>query len=137
MIEMRKLYTLDRVGKIHFVDIHSAQFDTHFPQFNKSALDAKIHGLLEDGSLVTGLDVTYHAWQRVGKGWVYRPLRWPVIKWFADLGYLWFAKNRHRLSRLLTCKTRCDTCESLSLDGVKEKQQLHPTHLDEKARVDR
>lgn len=122
MIEMRKLYVLDKDQKLNLVDIHSDEFETQYPKFEKQALDARIHGILEDGTLVTGLDATYHAWHRVGKGRVYAPLRLPVIRWFADLGYRFFARYRHKLSSLVTSKKRCDSCAPLSLSTSDSKK---------------
>ncbi|GAA0853995.1 DUF393 domain-containing protein [Aliiglaciecola litoralis] len=121
MIEMRKLHSLDKQQNLNLVDIHSSEFDSQYPMFDKQQLDARIHGLLEDGTIVTGLDATYHAWQRVGKGWVYAPLRWPVIRWFADLGYRLFARYRHSLSYLLTKQARCQSCIPSSLASQRSK----------------
>jgi predicted DCC family thiol-disulfide oxidoreductase YuxK len=110
-IEMNKLKQLDKQQNISFVDIQEPSFSTQYPHLDWQALDARIHGYLADGSLITGLDVTYLAWKLVGKGWVYAPLRWPVISWFADIAYNIFAKHRHRISSFLTGKKRCKPCE--------------------------
>ncbi len=116
MLEMRKLKFYDVGGKIHFVDIQHPDFETDYPKLDWQALNARIHGMLENGQMVTGLDATYHAWDQVGKGWVYAPLRWPVIKWFADLIYLFFAKYRYRISYLLTGQKRCTQCIPMSIN---------------------
>ncbi|MGB2287813.1 MAG: DCC1-like thiol-disulfide oxidoreductase family protein, partial [Porticoccaceae bacterium] len=55
-------------------------------------------------------DVTYRAWVLVGKRKWVAVLRWPLIKGFADIGYLFFARNRYTISRLLTGQSRCDSC---------------------------
>ena len=60
---------------------------------------AVLHGRFQ-GQAIYGLDVTYHAWRAVGKGTWVAILRWPVVRSLADLVYLFFAKHRHRLSRL-------------------------------------
>jgi predicted DCC family thiol-disulfide oxidoreductase YuxK len=111
---MNKLKQLDKQKNILFVDIQEPSFFIDYPHLDWKALDARIHGYLADGSLISGLDVTYLAWKLVGKGWVYAPLRWPVIKWFADIAYNFFAKHRHRISYMLTGKKRCVSCESKS-----------------------
>lgn len=116
MMEMRKLKSYDDSGKIHFVDIQHPDFEIDYPQLNWQDLNARIHAMLLDGQLVTGLDATYHAWDQVGKGWVYAPLRWPVIKWFADLAYVLFAKHRYRISYLLTGQKRCTQCIPMSIN---------------------
>lgn len=112
LVEMDKLKQLDTQQNITFVDIQAPSFLAHYPQLDWQALNARIHGYLADGSLISGLDVTYLAWKLVGKGWVYAPLRWPIIRWFADIAYNVFAKHRYRISYLLTGKKRCIPCET-------------------------
>ena len=83
-------------------------FPERYPDLNLDDLNARIHGQLEDGTMITGLDVTHKAWSLVGVGWLYAPLRWPVIRWFADRFYIFFAKHRYRISYWLTGKERCE-----------------------------
>ena len=67
----------------------------------------------ENGNVFTGLDVTHKAWSLVGVGWLYAPLRWPVISTIADIGYKIFAKHRYQISYLLTGKKRSeDDCQT-------------------------
>ncbi len=110
-MEMRKLAQLDQHGKLHFEDIQQSDFKQRFPDLNWANLNARIHVMQSDGVIVTGLDATYLAWKAVGKGWVYAPTRWPVIRWFADLCYRFFAKYRLQLSFILTGKKRCEACD--------------------------
>lgn len=115
--EMNKLKQYDSNAWLDFVDIQSPLFGESYPDMNWQQLNDRIHGMLPDGRLLSGLDVTYLAWKLVGKGWVYAPLRWPVLAWFADAAYGVFAKHRYRISFLLTGKKRltapvCDTCNT-------------------------
>ena len=84
-------------------------FATQYPTLDWQALNDRIHGITQDGEILIGLDATHRAWSEVGKGWVYAPLRWPIIRYFADKAYLIFAKNRYKISYWLTGKKRCDT----------------------------
>lgn len=111
LLEMNKLKQLDKQHTITFVDIQAPSFFEEYPQLDWHALNARIHGYLPNGKLISGLDVTYLAWSLVGKGWVYAPLRWPVIRWFADRAYNLFAKNRYRISYVLTGKKACQPCQ--------------------------
>jgi|TARA_R110002153_G_scaffold273196_2_gene443370 predicted DCC family thiol-disulfide oxidoreductase YuxK len=117
LAEMNHLKKLNKEAKLNFVDIQEPSFSVVYPHLSWSALNARIHAQLPDGSLISGLDVTYLAWKLVGKGWVYAPLRWPIIRWFADLAYLGFARHRYTLSFWLTGKRRlqgpsnCDACQ--------------------------
>ncbi|MGU3841687.1 thiol-disulfide oxidoreductase DCC family protein, partial [Vibrio diabolicus] len=65
--------------------------------------------LNDNNELILGLDVTHRAWQLVGRGWLYAPLRWPLLKPIADWLYLRFANNRYRVSYWLTGSSRCNS----------------------------
>ncbi|PMJ91486.1 DUF393 domain-containing protein [Vibrio sp. 10N.261.55.A7] len=106
--EMAALQKQDKKGRIKLVDIYSDEF-AQYPQINADAANTVLHAIDNTGQLVLGLDVTYKAWDLVGKGWLYAPLRWPLIKPFADWCYLRFARNRYRVSYWLTGVSRCDS----------------------------
>lgn len=110
--EMNKLRKYDVDERLTFEDIQSQDFSKRYPELDWASLNARIYGQLEDGRLISGLDVTYLAWKMVGKGWVYAPLRWPVIRWLADGIYLLFARYRYSISFLLTGKKRCQACDN-------------------------
>ena len=113
MAEMRQLMKRNTANALAFVDINHPDFDANYPELDKNILNARIHGRWANGEMLTGLDVTHTAWKQVGRGWLYAPLRWPVIRFFADKAYLFFARHRHRISYLLTGKKRCESsyCE--------------------------
>ena len=67
-----------------------------------------LHGQWADGTLIYGLDVTAQAWALGGRHQWLKLLRLPLVRWFADLGYLFFARYRRQISRLLTVSSRCD-----------------------------
>jgi predicted DCC family thiol-disulfide oxidoreductase YuxK len=108
--EMSHLRKLNRDGHLRFEDIMAPDFVQRFPNMDWHALNNRIHGMTDTGELITGLDVTHLAWSLVGKGWLYAPLRWPVIRWFADHAYHIFAKHRYTISYWLTGQKRCSTC---------------------------
>lgn len=108
--EMRHLKKLDAGQKIQFENINEDDFNQRFPEVNIENANAYLHGRLPNGDMVYGLDVTHAAWSQVGKGWLIAPLRWPVIRWFADKTYLFFARHRNRISKLLTGEERCSQC---------------------------
>ncbi len=52
----------------------------------------KIHGILPDGSIVTGVEVFRRLYEAVGLGWVYAATRNPAIAAVANAVYdLWAA----------------------------------------------
>ncbi len=111
MAEMRQLKKRNDKQKLSFVDINDESFSKHYPRLDKAELNARIHGITDEGTVITGLDVTYHAWRLVGKGWLYAPLRWRFVKPLADWCYVKFAKHRYKISFLLTGKAQCDRCK--------------------------
>jgi predicted DCC family thiol-disulfide oxidoreductase YuxK len=112
LAEMKQLQRLDVKQNLALVDIQDPNFASLYPELDWTSLNARIHAYLHDGLLISGLDVTYLAWKLVGKGWLYAPLRWPIIRFFADMAYNAFARNRYRISYLLTGKKRCVPCET-------------------------
>lgn len=110
-MEIKKLRELDEDKQLAFVDINHAEFSLAYPALDWQTLDARIHGQLPNGDMISGLDVTYLAWKLVGKGWVYAPLRWPAISWFADRMYNLFARYRKPISYLLTGKKADTYCQ--------------------------
>lgn len=109
---MNQLKRRNTEKKLAFVDIMQSSFSEEYPELDWQALNDRIHGMLEDGSMLIGLDATHKAWSLVGKGWLYAPLRWPLIRFFADKAYLVFARNRYRISYWLTGKKRAEYTES-------------------------
>ncbi|WP_440889101.1 thiol-disulfide oxidoreductase DCC family protein [Vibrio sp. WZ-1] len=106
--EMEALKQCDAEQQIKIINIYSDAF-ADYPQIDPEQANTILHALNQKGELLLGLDVTHRAWQLVGRGWLYAPLRWRVVKPVADWLYLKFAKNRYRVSYLLTGKSRCNT----------------------------
>ena len=107
--EMAQIMKRDKQRNINFEDISLPDFAERFPHLNVDDLNARIHGQLDSGDMITGLDALHKAWSLVGVSWLYAPMRWPVISWFADHLYLLFAKHRYTLSYWLTGKKRCES----------------------------
>ena len=108
--EMRHLMKLDTAGKISLENIHADDFTLRFPHIDQQRADQILHGQLASGEVIYALDVTYNAWTLVGKRHWVAILRWPLIKQVADYSYLFFAKYRSTISKLLTGSERCEMC---------------------------
>lgn len=111
MKEIDLLQHYNTEQRLQLVDIHSEAFESLYPQIDKHAADRLLHAIGHNGQLLTGLDANVAVWQAVGKHRWLKALRWPVIRWFADHGYLLFAKHRHKISYWLTGQKRCDACD--------------------------
>ena len=110
LAEMKQLIKLDRQKKIDLVDINQESFEEDYPEIDRQKADQILHGQLADGTILLGLDVTHKAWSLVGKGRWTAIIRWPIIRPLADFAYLKFARHRHFLSRVITGKERCQSC---------------------------
>lgn len=108
---MRHLQRLNKDGAISIENIFESDFSERFPHIDVEQANLILHGELPNGEVITGLDVTYHAWSMVGKkAWV-SFLRWPILRHIFDGVYWFFAKYRHPISFLLTGQKRCDVCK--------------------------
>ncbi|MDC5705814.1 DUF393 domain-containing protein [Vibrio europaeus] len=106
--EMNKLKGYDTHSQLLLVDTHSPMFDD-YPNIDAQKAAKILHAVDDKGTLILGLDAIHCAWKLVGKGWLYAPLRWPLIKPIADWAYIKFANNRYQISKLLTGKAKCDS----------------------------
>jgi len=108
--EMKELAGLDKEGHLNLENIYAEDFSERYSHINIHKADAIIHGQTHKGDILYGLDVLCLAWQLVNrKPWL-QILRWPIIRWLADRGYLLFARHRYKISYWITGKERCDRC---------------------------
>ena len=122
--EMELLRKLDVNSRLRFEDIHAPDFPQRYPHIDPASANSVLHAEYDDGSMIFGLDVTHQAWATVNhKSWLVI-LRWPLIRWFADLGYRIFARHRYSISYLLTGTRRCDLCVATDERGEQSNSQL-------------
>ncbi|MEI8610554.1 DUF393 domain-containing protein [Enterovibrio sp. Hal110] len=122
--EMDQLRALNTDNHLRFEDILAPDFPSLYPTIDPVAASNVLHGILSESNtpndenerLLLGLDVTHKAWALVGKKRWIGVLRWPFIRWFADHAYLFFARNRYRISFLFTGKSRCEPCTKGACD---------------------
>ena len=117
VMEMRQLKCKDIHNVIEIIDILSDDFILRYPQVNAEHAMQVLQGELANGTWISGLDVTHKAWSLVGQGWRTSFLRWPLIKPVADKLYIFFAKNRDFISKILTGKSRISDCQSCNKFG--------------------
>ncbi|MCW9046594.1 MAG: DUF393 domain-containing protein [Gammaproteobacteria bacterium] len=110
MKEMQLLKRHDIKKYIKFVDLHNENFSNEYPHIKASDAIKILHGQLNTGELLLGLDVTCRAWNLVGKHKWLAILRWPLIRTIADIIYRLFARYRNRISHLLTGQKNCNSC---------------------------
>ncbi|MFM2485318.1 thiol-disulfide oxidoreductase DCC family protein [Celerinatantimonas yamalensis] len=106
--EMQKLAQVDKRHQLQLVDLNIAHFSENYPYIDTLKASRILHAQTQTGEILLGLDATWAAWQQVDKHRWIRLLRWPVIGWFADVGYWFFARYRYRFSRLILGQKTCD-----------------------------
>lgn len=97
-LEMDHLRSRNEAGRLIFVDISASGFDAVPPGVTMADLDAEIHGLRPDGTLLRGVEVLRLAYAAVGLGWVLRPTGWAPLRPVFDAGYRVFARHRRAIS---------------------------------------
>ena len=107
-LEVEWLQRRDRRGLLAAIDISAAGFDPARFGLTLTAVHRRLHGMMADGTVIEGMPAIRAAWRAAGLGWVMAPTGWPVLRWFADLGYVVFARYRVPLGRLFG-RSRCDT----------------------------
>ena len=100
----------DKFGKIRFVDISSDDYDPkNFQNISFEKAMSNLHGILHNGNLIQGLDVLAYAYQLVGLGWVYLPIKIPIISNLLKTFYSFWAKYRLKITGRDSQETSCDS----------------------------
>jgi len=85
-------------GRVDLVDLSAKDFDATEYGLDQSEIEARIHGMYPDGRVIEGVDVFVEIYSALGWGWLTAPAHWPGFRTLLDLAYVWFAKNRLRLT---------------------------------------
>ena len=97
--ETRFLKKRDSSNKINFIDINN---DNYNPVLYKdiSYVEAmsNLHGILENGDIIKGLDVLAYSYELIGLGWVYYPLKIEFLAPLLRLFYQYWAKYRLKIT---------------------------------------
>ena len=110
--ETRFLRKKDISNKINFVDINNDNYNPLFYQ-NISYEDAmsNLHGILENGDIIKGLEVLAYSYKLIGLAWVYYPLKIGFLAPVLRLLYQYWAKNRLKITGRSNiqklCTSRC------------------------------
>lgn len=106
-IEMQQLKHADIHQKIVLEDLNSLDFSLRYPSIDVNQAMTYLQAQTLSGEMIYGLDVTCQAWEIVGKHRWLKLIRLPIIRLFADLGYRFFAKYRHSISKFLMPNSSC------------------------------
>jgi predicted DCC family thiol-disulfide oxidoreductase YuxK len=100
-LEMETLQRRDSGGRLCLIDMSSPGFDAAIYGLARADLDAALHAVRPDGSIVRGMAALRLAYGAGGLAWLLQPTGWPILRSVADAGYRLFARHRHAISRLL------------------------------------
>jgi len=100
----------DKFGSILFVDISSSDFDPiNYQNISFEEAMSNLHGILNNGSIIKGLDVLAYSYQLIGLGWVYFPVKIPIISNLLKIFYSLWAKYRLQITGRNRLEILCDS----------------------------
>ena len=113
MRETNFLKKRDILNQIKFVDINSEDYDqTLFYNISYSEAMSNLHGIIENGEIIRGLDVLAYSYELIGLGWVYAPLKVKFLSPVLRLVYRYWAKYRLRITGRSNIEKLCASqCE--------------------------
>ena len=97
--ETRFLRKKDISNKINFVDINSDNYNPlSYQDISYTEAMSTLHGILENGDIIKGLDVLAYSYELIGLAWVYYPLKIGFISPILRLFYQYWAKYRLKIT---------------------------------------
>ena len=111
--ETRFLKKRDFSNKINFVDINDDSYNPIiYKDISYKQAMSNLHGILESGDIIKGLDVLAYSYKLIGLGWVYYPLKIDFLAPVLRLFYQYWAKyrllitGRSNIEKLLKCECK-------------------------------
>ena len=99
--EIHFLTARNRRGLLSFIDINDQEFAAAGHPVSCAEAMAAMRGRLGNGQLLTGVPVFIEAYRRADLIFLPWLLSRSWLRPVLDNGYRWFARHRHRLSRVL------------------------------------
>ena len=97
--ETNFLKSKDELNKIDFVDINNVNYNpVLFKDISYAEAMSNLHGILENGNIIKGLDVLAYSYELIGLGWVYYPLKIEFVAPVLRLFYKYWAKYRLKIT---------------------------------------
>ena len=99
MRETNFLKKRDISNQILFIDINSKDYDQSlFKNIPYSKAMSNLHGIIENGEIIRGLDVLAYSYDLVGLGWVYYPLKIKLLSPLLRLVYRYWGIYRLQIT---------------------------------------
>ena len=102
----------DKLKNIKFVDINSENYNPkNYQDISFENAMSNLHGILNNGKIIKGLDVLAYSYQLIGLGWVYFPIKIPILSNFLRIIYSCWAKYRLQITGRnkseILCNSKC------------------------------
>ena len=103
----------DILKQISFVDINSKDYDQNlFNDISYKEAMLNLHGIMDNGEIIRGLDVLAYSYELIGLGWVYYPLKIKLLSPLLRLVYKYWAKYRLQITGRSSIEKLCASkCE--------------------------
>ena len=89
----------DFLNQISFVDINSKDYDQNLYNYiSYPEAMSNLHGIMENGEIIRGLDVLAYSYELIGLGWVYYPLKIKLLSPLLRMVYKYWAKYRLQIT---------------------------------------
>ena len=111
--ETKFLRKKDFSKKINFVDINDDHYNPSlYRDISYKEAMSNLHGILENGDIIQGLDVLAYSYKLIGLAWVYYPLKIVFLAPFLRLIYQYWAKYRLKITGRSNIEKLCTSkCE--------------------------
>ena len=111
--EINFLKDKDKCQNISFVDISDKNYNSSkFNNISYETAMTNLHGILDNGQIIKGIDVLVYAYELVGLGWIYSPIKIPLISKLIKVAYKFWAKYRLKLTgrgkEQISCDINCE-----------------------------
>ena len=99
----------DTNNYINFVDISENYNPENFKNISYKQAMANLHGILDSGEIIFGVDVLAYSYELVGLGWIYFPTRLPILSYLIRFLYKYWAKYRLKLTGRDNLEKLCES----------------------------
>jgi predicted DCC family thiol-disulfide oxidoreductase YuxK len=109
---LREIRSLERLRdeRLQLVDVHAYEPLPGEP--SRQSMLLRLHLRAADGKWLSGVDATVKAWSHTRWGFLFRPLRWPLLAPLADRAYDYWAGRRFDG---LYCDSACAVSERAAI----------------------
>ncbi|MCH2176484.1 MAG: DUF393 domain-containing protein [Lentisphaeria bacterium] len=97
--EISFLQRKDIEKKVDYIDITDPEFKPEKYGFTIEDCIGQICGIRTSGKRIMGLEVFRMVYSEIGYGYLMNWTGWPIMRFFADIGYRIFAKIRPKFSK--------------------------------------